>query len=198
MEDVPEDARVELVYRDDEVLEGTAAGTRAHLRGRVRSRRDPLKGTWGDVPFGAAWRLGDRLHARAGPLPALVSGRLGEDAVKLKGTLRFGPQHLFERAEVGGELCGQALRAEVNAAGGGLGSTSTVVAQGTVGDSGFQLFGSLSADLSRAIVRGSVGGAPVFIDATREDPFAPVRVIGAFSGPPALLALLVGAVVCLL
>jgi hypothetical protein len=198
LEDVPEDARVELVYRDDEVLEGTAAGTRVYLRGRVRSRRGPLKGTWGEVAFGAAWRLGDRLHVLKGPLPARLAGRFGEDAVKLKAAVHLGPQHLFERAEVGGELCGHPVRAQLSAASGGLGSTSTVVAQGTVGDSGFQLFGSLSADLSRAIVRGSVGGAPVFIDATREDPFAPVRVIGAFSGPPALLALLVGAVVCLL
>jgi hypothetical protein len=123
---------------------------------------------------------------------------LGEDAVKLKGTLRLGPQHLFELAEVGGQLCGHAVKAEVNAASGGLGSTSTVAAEGTVGDTRFQLFGALSTDLTRAIVRGSVDGAPVCIDAAREDPFAPVRVIGAFSGPPALLALLVGAVVSLL
>jgi hypothetical protein len=198
LEDVPEDARVELVYRDDEVLEGTAAGTRVYLRGRVRSRRGPLKGTWGEVAFGAAWRLGDRLHVLRGPLPAHLSGRFGEDAVKLKATAHLGPQHLFERAEVGGELCGHAVRAEVNAASGGLGSTSTLVAEGTVGDSAFQLFGALSADLSRTIVRGSVGGAPVSLDATRPDPFAPVRVIGAFSGPPALLALLVGAVVSVL
>ena len=198
LEDVPEDARVELVYRDAEVLEGTAAGTRVYLRGRVRSRRGSLKGTWGDAAVGAAWRLGDRLHVLRGPLPALLSGRLGEDAVKLKGTLRLGPQHLFELAEVGGQLCGHAVRAEVNAASGGLGSTSTVAAEGTVGDSRFQLFGALSTDLTRAIVRGSVDGAPVCIDAAREDPFAPVRVIGAFSGPPALLALLVGAVVSLL
>jgi hypothetical protein len=197
LEDVPEDARVELVYRDGEVLEGTAAGMRVYLRGRVRSRRGPLKGTWGQVALGAAWRLGDRLHVLTGPLPALVSGRWGEDDVKLKAAFHLGPQHLFERADVDGELCGHALRAEANAAAGGLGSTSTVVAEGTVGDSPFQLFGALSTDLTRAIVRGSVGGAPVSIDATREDPFAPVRVIGAFSGPPALLALLVGAVASL-
>lgn len=47
LEDVPAGARVELSYRDDEVIEGTVAGAEVRLTGRVGSRRGPLKGTWG-------------------------------------------------------------------------------------------------------------------------------------------------------
>ena len=38
---VPEDARVELVYRDNEVIEGTAGGNEVRLAGRVGSTAAP-------------------------------------------------------------------------------------------------------------------------------------------------------------
>ncbi len=41
LEDVPEGARVELVYRDNELIEGAVAGTEVRLRGPLRSRSRP-------------------------------------------------------------------------------------------------------------------------------------------------------------
>jgi hypothetical protein len=70
-----------------------------------------------------------------------------------------------------------------------------VVAEGTVGETPFELFAAFSEDLKRAVVRGSVGGRPVSLDATRDDPAAAVRIIGAYLGEPLLLALVVGAVI---
>ena len=192
--DVVEDARVELSYRDNEVIEGTVAGTAVRLTGRVGSYRGPLKGTWGDVKLAANWRLGDNSAAPAGPLPGIITGNFGDSPFKLKGYFQRGSHYLFEQAEIIGDLCGQLLRVEVSAAEGGLGSTGTVVAEGTLGEETFELFAALSGDLTRAVVRGSFGGRPVSLDVTRNRPAA-ARIVGHYAGPPALLALMVGTVV---
>jgi hypothetical protein len=120
---------VELSYRDDEVIEGTVAGAEVRLTGRVGSRRGPLKGTWGGAAVAANWRLGDNSRAPAGPLPGIITGHFGDSPFKLNGYFQRGPDYFFEQAEIIGDLCGQGLRAEVSAADGGLGSTSTVVAE---------------------------------------------------------------------
>jgi hypothetical protein len=111
----------------------------------------------------------------------------------LKGYFLRGPHYFFEQAEIIGDLCGQGLRAEVSAAEGGLGSTSTVVAEGTLGEETFELFAALSGDLTRAVVRGAFAGRPVSLDVTHHEPAA-VRIVGDYVGPLPLLALMVGTV----
>jgi hypothetical protein len=83
----------------------------------------------------------------------------------------------------------------VSAADGGLGTTSAVVAEGTLGEAPFELFAALSDDGKRAIVRGSVGGQPVSLDATGDDPAASVCIVGTYIGEPALLALVLGVII---
>ena len=82
----------------------------------------------------------------------------------------------------------------VSAADGGLGSTDALVAEGTVGETPFELYAALSGDLTRAVVRGSVDGRSISLDAGRDYPSGPVKVQGSYSGQPALLALTVGVV----
>jgi len=192
LEDVPGTARVELSCRDSDVIEGTVAGTAVRLAGRIGSHRGSMRGTWDKATVEVNWRLGDK-HTPTSPSPGTISGRFGNDPIQLEAHFQLGPHYWLERAEVSGDLCGQGLRAEVSAADGGLGSTSAVVAEGTVGEAAFELFAALSDDLYRAVVRGSVGGRPVSLDATRDGPLAPVWVVGAYSGPPPLLGLVVGA-----
>ena len=140
------------------------------------------------------WRLGDRLGTPAGRSPGIITGRVGDDPVKLEGYFQLGPRYLFDEADIAGDLCGQSLRAKVSAAGGGPGSTNAVVAEGAVGEEPFELFAALSDDLTKAVVRGSLGGRPVCLDATAEEPSA-VRVVGEYSGPLPLLTLIVGVIV---
>jgi hypothetical protein len=146
------------------------------------------------VTLRANWRLGDNSRAPTQPLPGIITGRFGGVPFKLKGYFRLGPDYLFQEAEVIGDLCGQGFRAEVSAAEGGLGSTSTVVAEGTLGEEPFELFGAVSGDSARAVVRGSLGGRPVSLDATRHRPSERLRIVGDYSGPPPLLGLIVGTV----
>lgn len=191
LEDIAEEARVELSYRAYEVIEGTVGGAEVRLTGRVGSHRGRVKGVWGGLAVEVNWRLGD--NSRTSRPGGIITGRFGEDHLKLKGYFQLSPRYWFEQAEILGDLCGQGLRAEVSAAAGGLGSTSTVVAEGTLGEDTFELFAALSGDSARALVRGSFGGRPVSLDATRDEPSA-VRIVGEYAGPLPLLALTVGTV----
>jgi hypothetical protein len=186
---------VALVYSDEGIIEGTVAGTEVQLRGQLRSSRGSVKGTWGEAAFGAVWSIGHKRHPAANPSPIVMSGRFGGTALKLEGELQVGPNQSFERAGLSGDLGGQSLRAEVSPADGGLGTASAVVAEGTLGETAFDLFVAFSDDLKRAVVRGSIGGRPVSLDATRADPPSSVRIVGSCSGEPPLLALVLGVLI---
>ncbi len=96
LEDVPEEARVELAFRDKELIEGTAGGKEVRLAGRMGSHRGPLKGNWGRATVNANWRIGDNSQAHC-PVPAILTGHVGEEAVKLRGEFRLAPNYFFER-----------------------------------------------------------------------------------------------------
>jgi len=189
--DVAEEARVELVYRDNEVIEGTAGSKAVRLAGRVGSHRGPLRGSWGGLLVNADWRIGDNSPTLA-PVSGLI-GNFGEDAVKLSGDFRLAPTYFFDQAEIVGDFGATAFRAVVSAVDGGLGSTDALVAEGTLGETPFELYAALSGDRTRAVLRGSVDGRSLSLDATRDSRSGPVRLQGSYSGPPALLALAVGA-----
>ena len=162
------------------------------LAGRVGSHRAPCTGPGaGRVSLSVNWRIGG--NSRAGPVLVILTGHFGEYAVKLNGDFRLAPSYFFEEADIAGDLGEAPFRAVVSAADGGLGSTDVVVAEGTVGEAPFQLFAALSGDLTKAAVRGSVDGRPVSLDASRDEPSGPVKVCGSYSGPPGLLASMVGA-----
>jgi hypothetical protein len=88
----------------------------------------------------------------------------------------------LEQADISGDLCGQNLRAKVSPANGGLGSTDAVVAEGALGEELFELFVAFSDDLGRAVVRGSLGGRRVSLDAITDGPSA-LRIVGEYLGP---------------
>jgi hypothetical protein len=89
--------------------------------------------------------------------------------LELSGSFQFRFGCLFEQADVRGELCGQGLRAEVRRAGGGLGPTSTVVAEETLGEAAFEIFATVSTEIDIANVRGSFDRRPVLLDPAREE-----------------------------
>jgi hypothetical protein len=192
LEEVPEEAQVELSYRDNDDIDGTAGGKTVRVAGQLGPRGGPVRGTWGGVAV--SWRVADKLGTPAGRVPGIMWGRVGDDPVKLEGSFLLGPRYLLEEADISGDLGGHNLRAKVTSADGGTGATSTVVAEGNLGEEPFELFASLSDDLTSAVVRGSLGGRTVSLDATTDEPSA-VRVVGEFSGPLPLLALIVNVLV---
>jgi hypothetical protein len=191
-QDVPEEARVDLVYRSTDVLEGTVGGTAVRVRGRVGPRGGPVRGTWGGVAV--SWRLADKLGKPPERTVGTVSSRVGDAPVHLEGAFQVGPRYLFEQAGITGDLGGQSLTVKLSAVDAGPASTSVVVAEGTVGEEPLEIFAALVDGSARAVVRGSLGGRPVSLDATHDETSV-VRILGEYTGPLPLLALVVGVVV---
>lgn len=66
--------------------------------------------------------------------------------------------------------------------------------RGTVGEVPFELFAARAADRTITVVRGSLDGQAVSLDATCDRPSGAVKLCGSHSGPPILLALAIGVV----
>ncbi len=190
---VADAARVELVYRDHEVMEGTVAGTEVQLRVAAPSHHGSASGTFSGSEVAATWDLDDNSSSHPEPGGSLA-GHFGDEAVSVRGRFHLDPGFFFDRAHITGALGARPVELDVTAAEGGLGSTNTVVIDGTVGETAFDLSAALSGDLTRAKVRGTVGDRPVRLDASKVEP-ATVRIVGAYEGPSALLAVIVGSLV---
>ncbi|HTW09189.1 MAG TPA: hypothetical protein VME46_16910 [Acidimicrobiales bacterium] len=171
---------------------GTVGGAAVRLRGRIGPRGGQVRGTWAGVAIN--WRLSDMLGQNPPRSAGTIKGRIGDGAVNLEGEFQLAPRYLFEQADIAGDLAGQAFTAKLALAESGPGSNSAVVAEGSVGEEPFELFAAPRDDVPGAVVRGSLGGRPVALDATHDDPTA-VRVVGQYAGRLPLLALIVGVVV---
>lgn len=101
-----------------------------------------MRGSWGGVPVNADWHIGDNSQTPT-PEPALL-GNFGKDAVNLRGDFRLARSYFFEQAEIVWDLGATALRTVVSAVDGGLGSTDALVAEGTLGETPFELYAALS------------------------------------------------------
>ena len=191
---VPDAARVELTYRDHNLVVGHLGGIAIHAELTVPSHSGTATGTFAGAGLRASWQVDDNSTAHRGSSAAL-DGELAGRGFHLRGRFVLQPGLLFDRGVVAGELGGESVVARVTTAEGGLDSTSTVAVHGTVGVTDLELFASLGGDLTHGIVRGTLGDRPVGLDAAREESSSTVRITGAYEGPPALLAVIVGVLV---
>ena len=208
--DVPDEARVALVDADHGTLAGVAAGAPVRVALVRRARDGRASGTVAGEALEVSWHVEEVSSGHAGPSASpsarsssartvTLSGTFGSAQVDLRGRFLDEPGgYFFDRAELVGELGGLAVDVTVERAEGGLGSTSTVVARGTVGGAGLELFASVRGDLTRAIVRGTFDGQRVGLDATRDPDPATCSMTGAFAGPVALVTLVAGVVLAFL
>ena len=107
LEAVPDEARVELSYRDNDDIDGTAGGKTVRVVGQLGPRGGPVRGTWGGVAV--RWRVADKLGTPAGRVPGIMWGHVGDDPVKLEGSFLLGPRYLLEEADISGDLGGHNL-----------------------------------------------------------------------------------------
>lgn len=197
---VPAAERVSLTARrqpgrDGLLVEGTVCGGRVQLE-LLANSTGWARGIWDGAPLEVSWGVPYRLHGRD-PFVSL-RGHFGGDDVRLDGIFRLQQDHLLSNAQVEGHIGSAALTAKVVPATGGFGSTSTVVAEGSLGATELEVWVALTGDATRAAVRGSVGEGMFALDVSVAEVRAVFEVSGGYEGPPALLALTVGAVLSFL
>lgn len=190
--EIPARARVDLVF-DGSRLTGSAGGYYVSLRldtGGLGSARGTIAG----VPVSATWETGNNYRVYP-DVPADLAGSFAGQEVELHASFRLDPGYFLDHGSIDGHIGGRELRATVERASGGLGSTSTVAVDGHLDGTGFELYAAVDGPNTAAKIRGSVAGRPVRIDATRDGLPGDRRtqLTGSYEGPHELLAVAAGA-----
>ena len=178
--DIPPAAAVDLhhtgPFQEDGRIRGTVAGSTIELALQLPWSASPVTGTLGDDPVEVAWDL-----STGGKGPATLQGTVGAQAVSVRGVFRRNRDFSFLDGTISGTLADASLAASIRPVLGGFSTSGTIVANGTLGDDRFEIFGS--RDVERGMVRGTYNDRSVHLDLTAEDRVAEVqrlRALGAY------------------
>lgn len=193
MSELPAGTRVQLRYQNQRLLEGTIGGAEVSIEVVVLQSRASARGKVGEERLSLAWDF--MRTSLAGPdIAATVEGVFAEAPVDLRARFHFEPAPWLHHGDVVGNLAGSPLRAHIEPADGGFDSPATVAVDGVLGPGTFSVFASVAADRIYGVVRGTVDGRPLVLDAERlanvTEPT--LRVTGAFDGSTAVLLLAIG------
>jgi hypothetical protein len=213
-QDVPAGQQLSLTYDHDSSRLAGSLGVQT-LEWDLERHGHTARGRIGELRFEADWTRGNNYVPRPGGrmptpdyvsdfpnIPADLAGSFAGVDVELHGVFHLDPGYRFERGVILGRIGAVHLEATVLAASGGLSDSRTVAVEGTYGTVPFEVYATIDAGMSKGLVRGSVGEATVHLDLTRPPlphPRAPmgypgptVQIAGSYSGPPELLAIIVG------
>ncbi len=191
LEGVAESARVDLSVSNGSLIVGTFGG--AEVRLRLAPSWGRLSGVFAGVRVKASWQADDSPstweHAET------IRGLFGGQIVGLEVSQSGLSVPVTERVSVIGDLAGQRLRAGVTGPA-GLDRESPIQVDGTIAETPFRL-GLLGRSGGR-LIQGSIGDRPILLQALRDSRPDSLTIRGSYEGPPALLALIVCALVALL
>jgi hypothetical protein len=191
---IPDHERVDLIFDRSGLLDGSVGGQPVRLNLNVPAHVGTAVGTIAGIQVSASWKNGDNYRIYP-DVPSDLTGSFAGQPVELHASFHLEPGHFFDHGTVTGHIGTQALDASVETASGGLGSTSTVAIDGTLGGTEYTIYAAIDGSLTAAKIRGSVAGTSVRIDAarTRQPDGDQTRLTGSYSGPPPLLGLIAGA-----
>jgi hypothetical protein len=194
-DEIPGHARIDLTFERTRLLTGSVGGQPVRLELNVPTHKGLAAGTIAGVPVSATWVNADNYQIHP-DVPSDLTGSFAGQPVELHAVFHLEPGYFFKQGRVTGQIGAEALRATVEAAAPPPGgSTGTIAADGTLGGTEFTIYATIDGPRTTGKLRGTVAGAPISIDAarTRGSDGGRTRLTGSYQGPPALLALTVGA-----
>ena len=191
---IPDHARVDLIFERSRLLSGSVGGQPVRLDLNVPTHNGAAAGIIAGLSASATWQNGNNYYIHP-DVPSDLTGSFAGQPVELHATFHLEPGYYFDHGTITGHIGAEDLHATVETASGGLGSTSTVAVDGTLGSTEFTIYAAIDGSLSYAQLRGTVAGSPIRINAarTRQPEGEQTRLTGRYQGPPALLALAAGA-----
>lgn len=191
---IPDYARIDLTFERSRLLSGSVGGQPVRLDLNVPTHNGAATGTIAGIPASAAWKNGDNYRIYP-DVPSNLTGSFAGQPVELHATFHLEPGYFFHHGMITGHIGTEALDATVETVSGGFGSTSTVAVDGTLGSTEYTIYAAINGPLTAGQIRGTVAGNPIRIDAarTRQPDGERTRLTGSYQGPPALLALVAGA-----
>lgn len=186
--------RVDLIFERSGILHGSVGGQPVRVNLTVPAHDGTAAGTIAGIQVSASWKNGNNYRIYP-DVPANLTGSFAGQPVELRANFHLEPGHFFDQGMITGHIGGQALDATIETASGGFGSTSTVAVDGTLDSTEYTIYAAIDGSLTAAKIRGSVAGTSIRIDAARthQPDGGQTRLTGSYSGPPALLGLIVGA-----
>jgi len=192
----PASARIDLTFEHYRLLSGSVGGQPVRLELNVPTHHGRAAGMIAGIPVSATWVNGNNYRIYP-DVPSDLTGSFAGEPVELHANFHLEPGYFFDRGTVTGHIGAEALAASVEAAvgPGGRGGTRTITADGTLGSTEFTIYAAIDGPLTFGHVRGAVAGSPFRIDAARTHgpDGGQTRLTGGYQGPPALLALMAGA-----
>jgi hypothetical protein len=191
---IPEHARVDLIFERSRLLSGSVGGQPVRLALNVPALDGTAAGTIAGMAASATWKTGNNYYIYP-DVPSDLTGSFAGQPAELHATFHLEPGYFLHHGAITGHIGAEALDATVETASGGLGSTSTVAVDGTLGSTDFTIYAAIDGPLTSGQIRGTVAGNSIRIDAarTRQPEGDQTRLTGSYQGPPALLALAAGA-----
>ena len=154
---IPDHARVDLIFVRSRLLSGSVGGQPVHLDLNVPTHNGAAAGTIAGIPVLATWENGDNYRIYP-DVPSDLAGSFAGQPVELHATFHLEPGYFFDRGTITGHFGEEALDATVETASGGLGSTSTVAVDGTLGSTEFTIYASQTA--KRPVSLAATKGPP--------------------------------------
>ena len=169
-------------FSEDGQLAGTIGADRVELTLELPNSASTARGSVAGEPVNVTWTLSD--NSTGDPeLPATLQGTIGTKRVEVHGAFTLTPGFWFSKAVIRGTIAGIELEATVQPASGAFGRSSTVVANGTLGDESFEVYAAVDGGLERGVIRGTYGDRPVHLDAHSEN-HSETAIAGRSSAPP--------------
>jgi hypothetical protein len=190
---IPDHARVDLIFERSRLLRGSVGGQPVRLDLNVPTHNGTAAGTIAGIPASATWKNGDNYYIYP-DVPSDLTGSFAGQVVELHATFHLEPGYFLDHGTVTGHIGAEDLYATVETASGGLDSTRTVAADGTLGGTEFTIYAAIDGPRTSGRIRGTVAGNSIRIDAARarQPEGEQTRLTGSYQGPPALLALVAG------
>lgn len=180
---------INLAFRNNRNLAGSALGKVTGITLDVPQSAGHVSGNYAGEPAHIQWAVSHNGSSDETVIPASLHGDVAGEDLSLAGQFRHASNFLFQSGSVSGSYGGSNVDAQVTSAPGE--SSSSVNAQGLFAGTSFVLYATLAGDLTSGYVKGTVGGKAFKVNADVRAKV--VEITGTFAGPPALLGIILGA-----
>jgi hypothetical protein len=188
-------AHVNLLIDQNEALfvSGTVGGRPVKAQGSLYGAPSTVTGSLTEHPLAAIMTMRDQFKNGSGyETSARVTVSVGDDAMVLSGAFKLNSQYTFTHGSISGSDRGAEVKIAIEARDSGNGAKF----RGRFAGTAVNITATIPGDGTGSVV-GTLGGRHVELHLRQTDGsggFPPTRLTGTYSGPPEILALIVGAV----
>lgn len=182
------------------LITGTIAGAPVRVSGSLPASDTSLNGTFDESNLTARLSTTDQVPDSSGYVTTTnLAGQLGDSSGSLKGVFNLDSGFRFQTGAISGSINGRGISGAVSATATPNLTFNNIGYAADISGSFAGVAFDITANLpnNAGFVRGTIGGRSFQLRVAptgQSGNFPPTRVTGKYSGPPALLAIIIGTV----